>query len=235
MVETIQAETVTLQQLISLYGLQFVENEQFFPEWQDNLPELTEQEKQLLDQVKAGYLNLRNYPPVLENTVNTAVLSPLLFIGKFYLPPFHIKLEKSVEIETEDREALIKGRIDFLLLNDKFWVAVIESKQVAYSVEAGLDQILAYMLAVPQSQHQVFGMITSGGSFMFVKLLKGNPPRYATSDIFDIRNRGNELYDVLRVLKYLSQMRWDRLPARPSIPSTAKQIILTKNRKIFWR
>jgi hypothetical protein len=206
MVQTLQAETITLQELIRLYGLQLVEDEQFFPEWQDNLPELTEEEKQLLDQVKAGYINLRNYPPLLENTVNTVVLSPLLFIGKFYLPPFHIKLEKSVEIETEDKGTIIKGRIDFLLLNEQFWVTVIESKQVAYSVEAGLDQILAYMLASPQSQQQVFGMITSGGSFMFIKLVQGNPPRYGTSDIFDIRNRGNELYQVLSILKCLSQL-----------------------------
>lgn len=205
MVQIIPAEKITLEELIAVYGLQLIEDEQFFPEWQYNLPELTDVEKQLLDQVKAGYINLRNYPPLLENTVNTAVLSPLLFIGKFYLPPFHIKLEKSVHIETEDKETIIKGRIDFLLLNQQFWVTVIESKQIAYSVEAGLDQILAYMLAYPQTQQQVFGMITSGGSFMFIKLVKGNPPRYATSDIFDIRNRGNELHDVLRILKHISQ------------------------------
>lgn len=206
MVQIIQAETVTLEELIALYGLQLVEDEHFFPEWQDNLPELTDLEKQLLDQVKAGYINLRNYPPLLENTVNTIVLSPLLFIGKFYLPPFHVKLEKSVEIETVDRETIIRGRIDFLLLNRQFWVTIIESKQVAYSVEAGLDQILAYMLAYPQSQQQVFGMITSGGSFMFIKLVKANPPQYATSDIFDIRNRENELYSVLSILKRISQL-----------------------------
>ncbi|MDF5737623.1 MULTISPECIES: hypothetical protein [unclassified Nostoc] len=70
-----------------------------------------------MDQIKAGYINLRNYPPLLENTVNTIVLSPLLFIGKFYLPPFHLKLEKSIEIETLDKQTIIKGRIDFLLLN----------------------------------------------------------------------------------------------------------------------
>ena len=202
MVQTIQAEEVTLQQLIILYGLQWVEGEQFFPEWQDELPELTDLEKQLLDQIKAGYLNLRNYPPLLENTVNTVILSPLLFIGKFYLPPFHIKLEKSVEIATEDGGTIIRGRIDFLLL-EQFWVTVIESKQVAYSVEAGLDQILGYMLATPHPQKPVFGMITSGGSFIFIKLIKGNPPQYATSDIFDIRNRGNELYSVLSILKRL--------------------------------
>ena len=59
MVQTFQAETITLQELITLYGLQLVESEQFFSEWQYNLPELTELEKQLLDQVKAGYINLR--------------------------------------------------------------------------------------------------------------------------------------------------------------------------------
>lgn len=206
MVQILQAETITLHELITLYGLELVENERFFGEWQENLTELTDVEKQLLDRVKAGYINLRNYPPFLENTVNTVVLSPLLFIGKFYLPPFHIKLEKSVEIETEDKGTVIRGRIDFLLLNKQLWVTVIESKQVAYSVEAGLDQILAYMLAFPQEQLQVFGMITSGGSFMFIKLVRGNPPQYATSDIFDIRNRVNELYNVLSILKRISQL-----------------------------
>jgi hypothetical protein len=191
--------------LILHYGLQWVENDSFFPEWQTDLPLLTDLEKHLLDEIRAGYLNLRNYPPLLENTVNAAILSPLLFIGKFYLPPFHLKLEKSVEIETEDQETLIRGRIDFLLLNQHLWVGVIESKQVAYSVEAGLDQILAYMLAASQSQDTVFGMITSGGSFLFIKLVKGDPPQYSTSDVFDIRNRDNELYTVLRILKRLSQ------------------------------
>ena len=206
MVQIIQAENITLRELITFYGLQLVEDDQFFPEWQDNLPELTDLEKQLLDQIKAGYINLRNYPPLLENTVNTAVLSPLLFVGKFYLPPFHIKLEKSVEIATEDAGTIIKGRIDFLLLQEQFWVTVIESKQVAYSVEAGLDQILAYMLATPQREKPVFGMITSGGSFIFIKLVKGETPQYTTSDIFDIRNRGKELYSVLSILKRLSQL-----------------------------
>lgn len=206
MVQSLQAENITLRELIDFYGLQFVDDRSFFSEWQAELPELSDSEMQLLDQIKAGYLNLRNDPPLLENTVNAAILSPLLFVGKFYLPPFHIKLEKSIELVTHDQDVLIKGRIDFLLLNRQLWVTVIESKQVAYSVEAGLDQILAYMLAAPQSQDRVFGMITSGGSFMFLKLVKGAVPKYGTSNIFDIRNTGNELYDVLKILKRLSQL-----------------------------
>jgi len=51
------------------------------------------------------------------------------------------------------------------------------------------------MLAYAQSQDQVFGMITSGGSFMFIKLVLGlRPVRHLR--YFDIRNRGNELYNV---------------------------------------
>ena len=205
MVQTLQAENITLRELIDFYGLQLVDDRSFFAEWQEDLPQPSELEKQLLDQIKAGYLNLRNDPPLLESSVNAAILSPLLFIGKFYLPPFHIKLEKSIELSTEDQNVVIKGRIDFLLLNRQLWVTVIESKQVAYSVEAGLDQILAYMLAAPH-QNTVFGMITSGGSFMFLKLVKGAVPQYATSNIFDLRNTGNELYDVLSILKRLSQL-----------------------------
>ncbi|MEH2305339.1 hypothetical protein [Nostoc sp.] len=38
---TVAAENVTLEQLILLYGLELVDSEEFFREWQDDLPELT--------------------------------------------------------------------------------------------------------------------------------------------------------------------------------------------------
>jgi len=41
MVQTLPAEQVTLQDLTDNFGLQFIEDEQFFREWQDNLPEIT--------------------------------------------------------------------------------------------------------------------------------------------------------------------------------------------------
>ncbi len=58
MVQTIAAENVTLEQLILLYGLELVDSEEFFREWQDDLLELTSLEKQLLDQIKAGYISV---------------------------------------------------------------------------------------------------------------------------------------------------------------------------------
>ncbi len=88
MVQTVQAKDINLRYLIDNFGLQLVFNNQFFREWQDNLPESTNLDKQLLDKVKAGYFNLINYPPLLEDVVRMAIVDPILFIGDFYLTPF---------------------------------------------------------------------------------------------------------------------------------------------------
>ena len=206
MVQTIQAKNVTLEELKTLFNLQFVTEEQFFREWQDDLPEITEFQKRQLDQIKAGYFNLLEYPPMLEKTISLSIVSPLLFAGEFYLHPFYIKPEKSVEISEEDEGAIVKGSLDTLVLKEHLWLMVIESKRVSFSIEAGLAQILAYMLANPNPDKPSYGMIATGSSFIFVKLVKGESPRYSTSKGYLTRNPGNELYDVLRILKRLSQI-----------------------------
>jgi hypothetical protein len=192
--------------LIVKFGIQLVEDEQFFWEWQDNLPEITHFDTQLLDKVKSGFVNLLNYPPLLEDVVRMAVLDPILFIGDFYLAPFYVKSEESVDIISDDEGVIIKGKIDTLVLKDQLWVMVVESKKAAFSIEEGLAQILAYMLGNPHPEKPSFGMITTGGSFVFVKLVKGEVPQYALSKVFITRNPGNELYEVLKILKRLSQL-----------------------------
>ncbi|NJM69866.1 MAG: DUF2959 domain-containing protein [Scytonema sp. RU_4_4] len=206
MVQTIQAKDITLLELETNFGLQLVENEQFFREWQDNLPEITDAEKQRLDRVKASYSNLLKYPPLLENTVKMVVLSPLLDLADFYLSPFHIKSEKSVQISIEDEGVTVKGNIDVLVLFEQLAVVVIESKQAAFSVEVGKPQLLSYLLAISHPEKPVYGLITNGGSFLFVKLIKQEMPKYALSQLFYIFNPGNELYSVLSILKRLGQL-----------------------------
>jgi hypothetical protein len=206
MVQTIQAQDISLEELETIFNLQLVEEAQFFREWEESLPEITDWQKQLLDQVKAGYFNLIKKPPLLEKPINMAIVSPLLFIGEFYLSPFYFKAEKSIDITATDGETIVKGSIDTLVFKDQLWVMVIESKKASFSIEAGLPQILAYMLAAPNLEKPCFGMITNGGSFIFIKLIKAETPQYGTSNIFEIRNRGNELYEVLKILKHLSQL-----------------------------
>lgn len=206
MVELLKAKDITLRQLENLFGLQLAEDQKFFFEWQEELPEISDLQKQLLDEVKAGYLNLRRASHLLEQTVNMVVLSPLLFIGKFYQEPFELQSEYSLEIITEDEGTKIQGNIDFLLLKEQLWLVGIEAKKSYLSVEAGLDQILAYLMSNPVSEKPYYGMITTGGEFVFIKLVKSDRPRYALSDGFNIRDRGNDLYEVLRILKYLVEL-----------------------------
>ncbi|WP_287298050.1 hypothetical protein [Moorena sp. SIO2C4] len=112
MIQTIPAREITLYELETKFGIHLVEDNEFFREWQDDLPEITATEKERLDRVKVSYTNLTKYPPLLENTVKMVVLSPLLDLAGLYLPPFHIKSEKSVEIAEEDRGVIVRGNID---------------------------------------------------------------------------------------------------------------------------
>lgn len=206
MVQTIQAKDISLSELRRVFNLQRVEDEQFFREWQDDLPEITEMEKQKLDRVKASYLNLIEYPPMLENTVKMVVLAPVLDLAGFFLSPFHVKSEKPIEIAEEDEGVIIRGQMDILVIREQLWFMVIEAKKAAFSIEEGLAQILAYMLATPHPQKPVFGMICTGSDFIFIKLVLGENPRYATSNLFNMRNRDNDLYKVLRIFKQLAQI-----------------------------
>jgi hypothetical protein len=206
MVSVLQSRNVTLRDLIDRFGIQLARDEAFFPEWQTDLPELTDVDKQVLDKVKRGYFNLVEYPPFLEKTVQITILSPILFLADFFLPPFHIKAEKSTEIVTEDEGIIIRGQLDLLVLKEGFWLMAIESKEMSYSLEVGLAQLLSYMLANPHLDKPGFGMLSNGGSFTFVKLVKQDVPKYVTSKFFELRNPGNELYEVLRILKRISQL-----------------------------
>ncbi|NET54975.1 MAG: hypothetical protein F6K47_01840 [Symploca sp. SIO2E6] len=62
MLKTINARDVTLQELETAFHLQLTEDEEFFPEWRENLPAITDWQRQLLNQVKAGYENLIKQP-----------------------------------------------------------------------------------------------------------------------------------------------------------------------------
>ena len=92
MVQKLPAKDIDIRYLIDNFGLQLIEDEQFFREWQDDLPKLTDLEKQLLDRLKTGFINLLQYPLLLENVVKLSVVGPLLFIAGFYLSPGSIPL-----------------------------------------------------------------------------------------------------------------------------------------------
>ncbi|MBG1270071.1 type I restriction endonuclease [Nostoc sp. WHI] len=205
MVQVIQAHNISLAYLEARFGLQQSEGEDFFPEWFDTLPEITDIEKQYLDRVKTNFMRLVKHPPILENAVKMVVVSPLLDLAGFYREPFFLATEESIEISAEDEGEIIRGRIDILVIQEQLWLLVIESKRSSFSLLEAIPQALVYMLANPNQDKPTFGLVTNGSDFIFLKLTKQNQLKYAMSDQFTLLKRKSELYQVLSVLKNLSQ------------------------------
>lgn len=200
MLQSIAAKDVTLRELKQNFGIQIVQDATFFPEWLDGLEALNEEEQHLLDRVKANFLELMDDPPMLENTVKMVVLAPLLDLAGFYHKPFRIETETGVALEMEDEGTIIRGRIDVLVLKNRLWLLVIESKRSDFAVTRAIPQALAYMLGNEETVLPTFGMITNGNEFLFLKVLEH---KYANSRLFSLVNPDNELYSVLQVLKRL--------------------------------
>ena len=204
MVEILKARDVTLAQLSEKFGLERSDDENFFREWQDNLPELNQQEKQALDEVKAEYLYLSKYP-LLEPLVQMVVLAPILKLSGFYRPPFYLAAEKEIEITSEDEGTIVRGKIDVLVFHPQFWVLVIEAKKAEFSLEAAIPQALVYMLANPDIEKPAYGFVTNGHEFQFLKLTRQGIPMYGRSYPLSIY-RGDDIYSTVSGLKRLRDL-----------------------------
>ncbi|WP_375496675.1 type I restriction endonuclease [uncultured Nostoc sp.] len=165
---------------------------------------MSDLEKESLNEVKAEYLHLSKYP-VLEPLVKMVVLSPQLRQAGFYQPPFYIASEQEVKISSEDEGTIIRGRIDILVFHPPFWVLVIEAKRADYSLEVGIPQALAYMLANAGNDKPTYGFVINGREFQFIKLTKQGTPRYALSYTLSL-NRGDDLHTVVKVLKRIAYL-----------------------------
>lgn len=204
MVRTIAADKVTLFDLEQRFNLRRTEDRLFFPEWQGELPKLTEAEQLRLERVRAVVANLEQRS-VLENTVKLAVVAPLLDLAGLLLPPFYVSTEDSVEIEATDENIVVRGRIDILVLKERLWVLVIESKRAEFSPKVGIPQVLSYMLAAPQRNCPLYGLVTNGTDFVFLKLLVQEVPCYARSRQF-VLAQDHDLDRVLQILKRLAEI-----------------------------
>jgi hypothetical protein len=203
MVQTIQASKIEeLGQLVDLFGLEQTFDPSFFPEWQSDLPDLTELEQQTLLDMRSDYRYLSLHAN-LEPIVKMVVVGPLLKMAGFYRPPFRVKAEKRVELLTEDDGVIVRGVLDVLVMHDRFWAILIEAKRVQYSLDAGIPQALFYMLGDPDPGKPIFGVVTNGPDFQFLKLSRDTQPRFSLSNRFYMANSEVELQRVLQILKKL--------------------------------
>jgi hypothetical protein len=175
----------------------------FFSECRENLLDLTDAEKAVLDRIKARYRYHRAKGHLAEGLVNLVVLSPLLELAGFYDPPFQMEGEVAVEVSTS--VAMSEVSEDFLVVSKNLWIAVLESKGTEVNLDMAIPQTLAYMMANPDTEKPVFAMATNGGEFFFLKINRLGTPQYDISRIFSHLPLQNEFYDVLRILKRLGK------------------------------
>ncbi|MFB2977526.1 restriction endonuclease subunit R [Microseira sp. BLCC-F43] len=208
MVQTrsISKTILSLDDLEERFNLRPTEDEQFFTKWIDNLPQLSDAEIATLDQIKNRFYRHRKRGSLAEGTINQLLISPLLTLAGLYDEPFYVTTEPEVEIILEDRDELLRGRIDSLIIQQQLWVLVVESKSTR-SFSVALPQALTYMIKNPNPQQPVYGLITKGDEFQFIKLSTGDNPQYDLSNIFSLLlPRRNQLYDIMGVLKNIKQI-----------------------------
>jgi hypothetical protein len=68
------------------------------------------------------------------------------------------------------------------------------------------------MLGNPDITRPTFGFITNGTEFLFLKAHSRPSAQYATSKLFSLINPGNELSEVLSILKHLATVSLSPLP-----------------------
>ncbi|NJL38599.1 MAG: type I restriction endonuclease subunit R [Leptolyngbyaceae cyanobacterium RM2_2_4] len=180
----------------------------FFLEWQETLPELTRPEKISLERLATRYLHYLEEGEVNEGTLNIILLSPLLDALGLCDPPYRIRGEDWVEVQTavdtEEGAITLEGRIDALTLQEQFWLVIIEGKRGGFNVLQAVPQTLAYMAATPRPERPVFGLVTNSYDYLFVKLVRQERREFALSHNFTLlSDEQSNLFQVARVLKHL--------------------------------
>ena len=209
MVQTIGiAKAVTnLNEAHSKFNLSPTSDVQFFTEWFEDLPDISDLEKESLHRLKNRYLYYAADGEITEGTIDRIMVSPLLdLIGLFDLP-FKIRCEKFVKVEIDNEDTVLEGFIDALVVQNKFSVVVIEQKRFNLNVLQAIPQTLAYMMANPNSEIPVFGMATNGDDYLFIKL-NHSVSQYAISDKFTAmsRDENNNLFKVLKIIKKITRL-----------------------------
>jgi hypothetical protein len=199
-------EKPTLRDLKAQFNLTTSTEPTFFPEWHENLPSLSAWEQQRLDRIYATYVNLSE-DDLMEETLKLAIVSPILDLVDFFLPPFRVSAEEQVQLSFNENSKIYRVKIDIFVLRQQIWLLVIESKRQAFSLSVGIPQALTYMLAQPiqKTPKPLYGMVTNGSNFVFIKLMNetGNA-QYAKSNEL-LMEKLDDRIQILQILKQIGQ------------------------------
>ncbi|MEO0374738.1 MAG: type I restriction enzyme HsdR N-terminal domain-containing protein [Cyanobacteria bacterium P01_A01_bin.17] len=200
----ISKQMATMEAVEERFHLTYGIDAQFFTEWHEPLPVLSESEQIALAHVQKRFLEHRHRGFLPEGTVDKLMVSPLLDLAGLYEPRFTIRTEATVDILLQEQGERLQGRIDTLIVQDQLWVSVVEAKNTSLSLAVAIPQALTYMMSAPHLNRPVYGLATNGDEFRFIKLDKSipNKPQFDLSDICSLfPPQRSKLEQVLRILK----------------------------------
>lgn len=151
------------------------------------LETLTEFEQQKLEEIRTNFDNYYSGRKISEGQIKFLFLSPLMWLAGFYNSNVNITLEERIaDIDIQDEDTIIKGRMDILAATQSqekltitgLWILLIESKNSSIDASEGLPQLLTYAYTSLEHQESVWGLTTNGMDYQFVYLQRGNPPTY---------------------------------------------------------
>ncbi|PSF35533.1 restriction endonuclease subunit R [Aphanothece hegewaldii CCALA 016] len=209
---TIQAKKLTLEDVHRLLNLVEKYEEVSFSKFFSLLP-VSESEKTELLQIRNDFRSYLRERKAFLGQIKAITLFPLLRLAGFYHYPMQIQVEEGIEnIVIEDEETIITGRLDIVLVNKEkptinnipFWILVIEAKESAIEVRQGLPQLLTYAYSSLAQQSVVWGLVTNGLQYLFVRVCLGNPSKYQLMPILDLMYTTSAI-ELLQVLKAVSQ------------------------------
>jgi hypothetical protein len=207
MATTLDASNLTLNKVKALLKFQEQVNNSFRSLL--TLEALTESEQEELEKIRELFNSYYGDGKISEGQIRFLFLAPLLRLAGFYTPHVKILLEEKIaDILVEDKDRLIKGRMDILALNRQieeteitpFWVLVVETKNSTINALEGLPQLLTYAYDAIKEQSSVWGLCTNGMDYQFVYIQQANPPVYQLLPKLDI-TRANSSVELLQVLK----------------------------------
>ncbi len=209
----LNARNLSLGEVQRLFGFQEEYCDSFPSRLQ--LENLTGEEQRDLIQIRDDFRSYLTAGKVSEGQVKFLVVAPLMRLAGFYRYPLEIKLEEDIaNIEIEDEDIIITGRMDILavnkvtksmsksLKNTSFWILVIESKNSQIDVSAGFPQLLTYTNESLSYQKSVWGLVTNGINYQFIYLQQDNPNTYQIMPSLSLMEipRAIELLKILKAI-----------------------------------
>jgi len=151
------------------------------------LEPLTEMERRRLEEINTNFQSYFFDGYILAGLVKLLFVSPLMWLAGFFHPQIKITLEERIaDIEIEDKETVIKGRMDILaaikslpeITLTPLWILIIETNQFSVNASFCLPQLLTYAYKSLEHQESVWGLTTNGMDYQFVCLKKSETSIY---------------------------------------------------------